>query len=156
MINDAETRMLSNEHNLLRAAKHIFSLGPKTLIIKRGEHGAMMVDNKGVFCVPAFPLEQVHDPTGAGDTFAGGFMGYLSNCASLNDADLRRAMVYGSVLGSFAVERFGLERLRRVKRAEINARATTFRQAHAVQACRQPPKQEAHSPCRASTKCTTR
>lgn len=126
MINDAETRMLSNEHNLLKAAKHIFSLGPKTLIIKRGEHGAMMVDKKGVFCVPAFPLEQVHDPTGAGDTFAGGFMGYISNCASLNDANLRRAMVYGSVLGSFAVERFGLERLRRVKRAEINARARHF------------------------------
>jgi sugar/nucleoside kinase (ribokinase family) len=126
MINDAETRMLSNEHNLLKAAKHIFSLGPKTLIIKRGEHGAMMVDKRGVFCVPAFPLDKVHDPTGAGDTFAGGFMGYISNCASLSDANLRRAMVYGSVMGSFTVERFGLERLRRVKRAEIKARARHF------------------------------
>ena len=80
MVNDAETRMLSNEHNLLRAARHIFSLGPRTLIIKRGEYGAMMVDSKGVFSVPAFPLEEVHDPTGAGDSFGGGFMGYLARC----------------------------------------------------------------------------
>ena len=126
MINDAETRMLSNEHNLLRAARHIFSLGPRTLVIKRGEHGATMVDKNGVFCVPGFPLEEVHDPTGAGDTFAGGFMGYLSNAPKLNDAVLRRAMVYGSVMGSFAVERFGLERLRRVTRSEINKRARHF------------------------------
>jgi sugar/nucleoside kinase (ribokinase family) len=126
MINDAETRMLSNENNLLRAAKHVFSLGPKTLIIKRGEHGAMMVDKKGVFCVPAFPLEKVHDPTGAGDTFGGGFMGYLANSPSLSDANLRRAMVYGSVMGSFAVEKFGLERLRHVTRKEIAARARHF------------------------------
>jgi sugar/nucleoside kinase (ribokinase family) len=81
MINDAETRMLSNEHNLLRAARHIFSLGPRTLIIKRGEYGAMMVDSKGIFMVPGFPLEEVHDPTGAGDCFAGGFMGYIE-CAN--------------------------------------------------------------------------
>jgi sugar/nucleoside kinase (ribokinase family) len=93
MINDAETRMLSNEHNLLRAAKHIFSLGPKTLVIKRGEHGAMMVHNKGIFSVPGFPLEEVHDPTGAGDSFAGGFMGYLSSCKNVNDNVLRCAMV---------------------------------------------------------------
>jgi sugar/nucleoside kinase (ribokinase family) len=126
MINDAETRMLSNEHNLLKAAKHIFSMGPKTLIIKRGEHGAMMVDKKGVFCVPAFPLEKVHDPTGAGDTFGGGFMGYLASAPNLSDANLRRAMVYGSVLGSFTVEKFGLERLRHVTRKEINARARHF------------------------------
>jgi sugar/nucleoside kinase (ribokinase family) len=126
MINDAETRMLSNEHNLLKAAKHIFAMGPKTLIIKRGEHGAMMVDKKGVFCVPAFPLEKVHDPTGAGDTFGGGFMGYLASAPSLSDANLRRAMVYGSVMGSFTVEKFGLDRLRTVTRKEINARARHF------------------------------
>ena len=126
MINDAETRMLSNEHNLLRAARHIFSLGPRTLIIKRGEHGAMMVDSKGVFMVPGFPLEEVHDPTGAGDSFAGGFMGYLSGAKTMSDAVLRRAMVYGSVMGSFTVERFGLERLRKVKRREIDARARHF------------------------------
>ena len=126
MINDSETRELSNEHNLLRAAKHIFKMGPRILIVKRGEYGAMMVDARGVFCVPAFPLEEPHDPTGAGDSFAGGFMGYLAGARSTNDASLRRAMVFGSVLGSFAVEKFGLERLRHLKRSEIHARARHF------------------------------
>ena len=126
MINDSETRELSNEHNLLRAAKHIFKMGPSTLVVKRGEHGAMMVDKRGIFCVPAFPLEEPHDPTGAGDSFAGGFMGYLAGCGNKSDASLRRAMVYGSVLGSFAVEKFGLDRLRHLKRSEIHARARHF------------------------------
>jgi len=126
MINDSETRELSNEHNLLRAAKHIFKMGPTTLVVKRGEHGAMMVDKNGVFCVPAFPLEEPHDPTGAGDSFAGGFMGYLAGVGHRTDAALRRAMVYGSVLGSFAVERFGLDRLGALKRSEIHARARHF------------------------------
>ena len=126
MVNDAEARMLSNEHNLQRAARHIFSLGPRTLIINRGEYGALMVDSKGVFSVPALLLEKVHDPTGAGDSFGGGFMGYLASAGRLNDAVLRRAMVYGSVMGSFAVERFGLERLRKLTRREINARARHF------------------------------
>jgi sugar/nucleoside kinase (ribokinase family) len=126
MINDSETRQLSNEHNLLRAAKHIFKMGPSTLVVKRGEYGAMMVDKRGVFCVPAFPLEEPHDPTGAGDSFAGGFMGYLAGAGNLSDATLRRAMVYGSVLGSFTVERFGLDRLRVLKRSEIHARARHF------------------------------
>jgi sugar/nucleoside kinase (ribokinase family) len=126
MINDSETRQLSNEHNLLRAARHIFRMGPSTLVIKRGEYGAIMVDKNGVFSVPAFPLEEPHDPTGAGDSFAGGFMGYLAGSGGSNDATLRRAMVYGSVLGSFAVEEFGPERLRKLKRSEINARARHF------------------------------
>jgi sugar/nucleoside kinase (ribokinase family) len=126
MINDAETRMLSNEHNLLRAARHIFSIGPRTLVIKRGEYGAMMVHDGGVFSVPGFPLEEVHDPTGAGDSFAGGFMGYLAGIPRMTNAGLRRAMVYGSVMGSFAVERFGLERLRHLTRQEIDARARHF------------------------------
>jgi sugar/nucleoside kinase (ribokinase family) len=126
MINDSETRQLSSEHNLILAARHIFKLGPSTLIVKRGEYGAMMVDKRGVFCVPAFPLEEPHDPTGAGDSFAGGFMGYLAGCGHSNDAALRRAMVYGSVLGSFAVEEFGPERLRKLKRNEIEARARHF------------------------------
>jgi sugar/nucleoside kinase (ribokinase family) len=126
MINDAETRQLSSEHNLLRAARHIFKLGPSTLVVKRGEHGAMLVDKHGVFCVPAFPLEEPHDPTGAGDSFAGGFMGYLASEGSTSDAALRRAMVYGSVLGSFAVERFGLDRLLALKKPEIHARARHF------------------------------
>jgi sugar/nucleoside kinase (ribokinase family) len=126
MINDEETRQLSNEHNLLRAAKHIFKMGPSTLIIKRGEYGALLVDKKGVFCVPAFPLEEPHDPTGAGDSFAGGFMGYLAGAGDKSDASLRRAMVYGSVLGSFTVEKFGLDRLRTLKLGEIHARARHF------------------------------
>ena len=106
MINDAETRQLSSEHNLLRAAKHIFRLGPSTLVIKRGEYGAMMVDKRGVFCVPAFPLEEPHDPTGAGDSFAGGFMGYLAGAGNKSDASLRRAMVCGFPgMGSFTVEK---------------------------------------------------
>ena len=126
MINDSETRQLSNEHNLLRAAKHIFEMGPSTLVVKRGEYGAMMVDKRGVFCVPAFPLEEPHDPTGAGDSFAGGFMGYLAGAKDLSEATLRRAMVYGSVMGSFTVERFGLDRLRVLKRSEIHARARHF------------------------------
>ena len=126
MINDTETRQLSNEHNLLRAARHIFTLGPNVLVIKRGEYGAMMVHSRRAFTVPAFPLEQVHDPTGAGDTFAGGFMGYLASAGRVNEAELRRAMVYGSVMGSFTVEKFGLERLRKLKRSEIHQRARHF------------------------------
>jgi len=126
MINDSETRQLSNEYNLLRAARHIFKMGPSALVVKRGEYGAMMVDKRGVFSIPGFPLEDTHDPTGAGDSFAGGFMGYLAGAGSTNDATLRRAMVYGSVLGSFAVERFGLERLLKLKKPEIHARARHF------------------------------
>jgi len=126
MINDAETRQLSSEHNLLRAAKRIFKMGPTTLVVKRGEYGAMLVDKRGVFCVPAFPLEEPHDPTGAGDSFAGGFMGYLAGTGSKSDAALRRAMVYGSVMGSFTVEKFGLDRLRILRRSEIHARARHF------------------------------
>jgi sugar/nucleoside kinase (ribokinase family) len=126
VINDSETRQLSNEHNLMLAARHIFKLGPKALVIKRGEHGAMLVHQNRAFSVPAFPLEQVHDPTGAGDTFAGGFMGYLASVGGTSDAALRRAMVYGSVMGSFTVEKFGLDRLRALKRSEIRARARHF------------------------------
>ena len=126
MINDSETRQLSNERNLLRAARHILGMGPSTLVVKRGEYGAMLVDKSGVFCIPAFPLEEPHDPTGAGDSFAGGFMGYLAGVNSKSEAALRRAMVYGSVLGSFAVERFGLERLLFLKKTEIHARARHF------------------------------
>jgi sugar/nucleoside kinase (ribokinase family) len=128
MINDDETRQLTGEHNLMRAAKHVFKMGPRTLVIKRGEHGALMVHNNFLFSVPAFPLEEVHDPTGAGDSFAGGFMGYLAKEGRINDQILRRAMVYGSVLGSFAVERFGVERLTTLTRREITARARRFLQ----------------------------
>ena len=126
MINDWETRQLASEHNLLRAAARIFRMGPRTIVIKRGEYGAMMIDRRGIFLVPAFPLEDVRDPTGAGDSFAGGFLGYLASVGRTGEADLRRAMVYGSVMGSFAVERFGLERLLHLTRREIHARARHF------------------------------
>ncbi|MGC1685535.1 MAG: PfkB family carbohydrate kinase [Candidatus Acidiferrales bacterium] len=126
MINDDETRQITGEHNLLRAAKHIFKMGPKTLVIKRGEHGALMVHNRFLFSVPAFPLEEVRDPTGAGDSFAGGFMGYLASAGSVTDQSLKRAMVYGSVVGSFTVEGFGVDRLKTLTRREINARAKLF------------------------------
>jgi len=126
MINDDETRQLTGEHNLLRAAKRVFAMGPQTLIIKRGEHGAMLVHDKFMFSIPAFPLEEVRDPTGAGDSFAGGFMGYLASIRRINEQTLRTAMVYGSVLGSFAVERFGVERLCGLRRREITARAKLF------------------------------
>ena len=126
VINDSETRQLSSEHNLLLAARHIFRLGPKALVIKRGEYGAMLVHQNRTFSVPAFPLEEVRDPTGAGDSFAGGFMGYLATARKLDDTTLRRAMVYGSVMGSFAVEKFGLDRLRALKKPEITSRARHF------------------------------
>ena len=126
MINDDETRQLTGEHNLLRAAKAVFKMGPRTLVIKRGEHGALMIHEKFIFSVPAFPLEEVKDPTGAGDSFAGGFMGYLASIGNINERTLRSAMVYGSVVGSFTVESFGVARLANVKRSEIIARARRF------------------------------
>jgi sugar/nucleoside kinase (ribokinase family) len=126
LINDTETRQLSGEHNLLRGAKQIFKMGPKTLIIKRGEFGAMMVHGNSVFIVPGIPLAEVQDPTGAGDSFAGGFMGSLARAGRVTPAALRRAMVYGTVMGSFTVERFGLERLRALNRRQIESRARFF------------------------------
>jgi sugar/nucleoside kinase (ribokinase family) len=126
VINDDETRQLTGEHNLTRAAKDIFKMGPKILVIKRGEHGALLVHCDFLFAVPAFPLEEVHDPTGAGDSFAGGFMGSLASVGRVNERSLRRAMVYGSVMGSFACERFGVERLTNLKLSEIKARARHF------------------------------
>ena len=133
MINDDETRQLTGEHNLLRAAKHIFKLGPKTLVIKRGEHGALMVHDRFIFSVPAYPLEEVHDPTGAGDSFAGGFMGYLAGAGKVTEATLRAAMVYGSVMGSFTVEKFGVDRLQTARRGEIHSRAKKFARMTAFQ-----------------------
>ena len=126
VINDDETRQLTREHNLTRAAKDIFKMGPKILVIKRGEHGALLVHRDFLFAVPAFPLEEVHDPTGAGDSFAGGFMGSLARDGRVNEKSLRRAIVYGSVMGSFTCERFGVERLTTLKLSEIKARARHF------------------------------
>src|ERR1700747_435378 len=126
VINDDETRQLTGEHNLTLAAKDIFKMGPKILVIKRGEHGALMIHEKFLFAVPAYPLESVYDPTGAGGSFAGGFIGYLAGVGKITEHTLRNAMVYGSVLGSFAVEKFGVERLTKLTRREITTRAQLF------------------------------
>jgi sugar/nucleoside kinase (ribokinase family) len=126
VINDDEARQLAGQHNLTRAAKRIFRMGPEILVIKRGEHGSLMLSDRFMFAAPAFPLEDVCDPTGAGDCFAGGFMGYLAQSGRRNAAALRIAMIYGSVMGSFAVERFGLERIQALRRPEIIRRARKF------------------------------
>lgn len=123
LINDEEACQLAGEHNLLRAAKRIFSMGPKAVIIKRGEYGAMLFHRDAIMAVPAYPLEKVYDPTGAGDSFAGGFMGDLARQKKGDHASLRRAMIYGSVLGSFAVEQLGVARLRTLTRRDVEARA---------------------------------
>jgi sugar/nucleoside kinase (ribokinase family) len=133
LINDSEARMLSGHWNLKKAAQEILDLGPHTLIIKRGEHGAMLFRRDSFFVVPGYLLEDVFDPTGAGDCFAGGFMGYLAQqgfdlaAGHITRGDLSRAVIYGSVLGSFCCERFGVERFRTLTRAEIDARFEEFR-----------------------------
>jgi sugar/nucleoside kinase (ribokinase family) len=127
IINDAEVRQLAGEPNLIKAAKKILSWGPSALIAKRGEYGAALFTNEGYFAVPAYPLESVFDPTGAGDTFAGGFMGYLSSQPTFDEAAMRRAMIFGSVMASFNVEEFGTDRVRRLTADEINARFREFK-----------------------------
>jgi sugar/nucleoside kinase (ribokinase family) len=132
LINDSEARQLSGEHNLRKAARKIIEMGPKTLVIKRGEYGAILFRPDGYFVAPGFLLEDVFDPTGAGDSFAGGFMGYLAEqgVQELDEAShqhLRRAMIYGSVMGSFCCEKFGVERLRTLSRKEIDARYQEFK-----------------------------
>ena len=128
IINDAEVRQLTNIPNLIKAARTVLTWGPKALIVKRGEYGAALFTPDSYFAIPAYPLESVFDPTGAGDTFAGGFMGYLSSQETLDDAAMRRAMIFGSVMASFNVEEFGTERVRRLTQPEINARFRTFKQ----------------------------
>jgi sugar/nucleoside kinase (ribokinase family) len=127
-LNDGEARQLSEKVNLVQAAKWIMDLGPKHVIIKKGEHGALMFGRDSVFFAPAFPLEAVFDPTGAGDSFAGGFIGYLTSCNNLDDASMRRAVMYGSALGSFAVEKFSIERLMNLTRSEVDARVRQLRE----------------------------
>jgi len=122
LINEGEARMLSKQHNIKKAAEAIKKLGPRVVVIKRGEHGATLFGPESIFTVPAYPLDAVYDPTGAGDTFAGGFMGHLARSGDLSDANLRRGAVYGSVMGSFAVEEFGLGRLLRLTPGEIESR----------------------------------
>lgn len=126
LVNDTEARELSGDFNLLRAARWIHAQGPRMVIVKKGEHGAILYCDDFIFFAPGYPLEEVFDPTGAGDAFAGGFMGYIARLGSFEPADLRRAMVYGSTLGSFAVERFGIDRLRDLTFDEIQNRVATF------------------------------
>ena len=127
IINDAEARQLTNIPNLIKAAREILSWGTKALIIKRGEYGAAMFTSESYFAIPAYPLESVFDPTGAGDTFAGGFMGYLASQEKLDESAMRRAMIFGSVMASFNVEEFGTERVRRLTHDEINDRFREFK-----------------------------
>jgi sugar/nucleoside kinase (ribokinase family) len=127
LINDAEARQLSGEWNIVKAARAIRALGPRILVIKKGEHGVLMFSEEGSFAAPAYPLEEVFDPTGAGDTFAGGFLGYLAGSPTLDEAALRRAVVMGSTLASFCVEAFSLDRLLTLTRHEIDARYHLFK-----------------------------
>lgn len=126
LVNDAEARDLSGEWNLVKAARAIRALGPRTIVIKKGEHGVLMFDGEEAFAAPAFPLETVFDPTGAGDTFAGGFLGYLAGSPSADGPALRRAIVMGSTLASFCVEAFSLDRLLTLTRPEIDERYRRF------------------------------
>jgi sugar/nucleoside kinase (ribokinase family) len=127
IINDAEARMLSKEPNLIKAARTILSWGPRALVVKRGEYGAAMFTKDSYFAIPAYPLESVFDPTGAGDTFAGGFMGYLASQQEIDEDTLRRAIIFGSVMASFNVEEFGTDRVRRLTHDEINLRFGDFK-----------------------------
>ncbi|HET7705680.1 MAG TPA: PfkB family carbohydrate kinase [Thermoanaerobaculia bacterium] len=127
VINEAEVRQFMNESNLVKAARAILALGPKTLVIKRGEYGVLMITGDSAFAVPAYPLENVFDPTGAGDTFAGGFLGYLTSRREVTDKEFRRAIIFGSVLASFTVEKFSLDRLREISIADIQERYQAFR-----------------------------
>ena len=126
IINDEEARQLSGEYALVKAAKKIMAMGPRFLIIKKGEHGALLFDSESVYFCPALPLEEVFDPTGAGDTFAGGFIGYLASTDDISFDNMKRAVIYGSAMASFCVEKFGTERLVNLSKSEINSRVQQF------------------------------
>ncbi|MCB0595925.1 MAG: bifunctional hydroxymethylpyrimidine kinase/phosphomethylpyrimidine kinase [Phaeodactylibacter sp.] len=126
VINDEEARQLSGEHSLVKAADVIHRLGPKYLVIKKGEHGALLFEGGNIFFAPALPLAEVFDPTGAGDTFAGGFIGYLAKTEDLSFENLKRAVIYGSAMASFCVEKFGIERLKGLSNKEIRERIAAF------------------------------
>ncbi len=127
LVNDSEVRELSGDWHIHRAARWVLDHGPRFVVIKKGEHGAVLVGDGKVFFVPAFPLEDVFDPTGAGDAFAGGFMAHLARHGELTDARLRLAMVYGSAMGSFAVERFSVKRFDEISAADVRARVRAYR-----------------------------
>ncbi|MBI4489964.1 MAG: sugar kinase [Deltaproteobacteria bacterium] len=126
VINDSEARLLSGEHNIVRAARSILKMGPRVVLIKRGEYGVLQFSDSSIFATPAYPLEEVFDPTGAGDSFAGGFLGHLASSGDPSQGGLRRAIVYGSVVASFAVEDFGLKRLTTLGLGEIEERYQRF------------------------------
>jgi sugar/nucleoside kinase (ribokinase family) len=126
VINDSEARLLSGEHNIVRAARSILKMGPRVVLIKRGEYGVLQFSDSSIFATPAYPLEEVFDPTGAGDSFAGGFLGHLARSGDPSQGGLRRAIVYGSVVASFAVEDFGLKRLTTLGLGEIEERYQRF------------------------------
>ncbi|HQS51291.1 MAG TPA: PfkB family carbohydrate kinase, partial [Daejeonella sp.] len=125
-INDAEARQLSGEYSLVKAANKILAMGPKYLIIKKGEHGALLFHEDLIFSAPALPLADVFDPTGAGDTFAGGFIGYLAQVGTINFNNMKNAIIFGSALASFCVEKFGTERIKNLSQEEIQARVQQF------------------------------
>jgi sugar/nucleoside kinase (ribokinase family) len=125
-INDAEARELSGEYSLVKAAKNILERGPKYLIIKKGEHGALLFHENNVFFAPALPLEEVFDPTGAGDAFAGGVVGYLAQTNDISYDNMKRAIIYGSTMASFCVEKFGTERLINITQEDIEERVQDF------------------------------
>ncbi len=127
IVNEAEVRQYTGEANLVKGARQILALGPHTIVIKRGEYGVLMVRGDAIFAAPAYPLESVFDPTGAGDTFAGGFLGYLASRREFHDRELRRAIVFGSVLASFTVEKFSLDRLREISLRDVQERYQDFR-----------------------------
>ena len=127
IINEAEVRQFTKEANLVKACRQILALGPKTLVVKRGEYGVLMITGDAIFAAPAYPLENVFDPTGAGDTFAGGFLGYLASRSEVHDRELRRAIIFGSVLASFTVEKFSLDRLREITLRDIHERYQDFK-----------------------------
>ncbi len=127
-INDEEARQLSGEYSLVKAAHKIHKMGPRYLVIKKGEHGALLFEDDNVFFAPALPLAEIVDPTGAGDTFAGGFMGYLTRTGDLSFDNMKRAVIYGSALASFCVEKFGIDRLKELSNKEINERVAQFAQ----------------------------
>lgn len=125
-INDAEARQLSGEYSLVKAAQVILNMGPKYLVVKKGEHGALLFNKESVFFAPALPLEEVFDPTGAGDSFAGGFIGYLASTRDISFENMKRAIIFGSAMASFCVEKFGTERLQNLSQQEIEERVQEF------------------------------
>ena len=127
VINEGEARQLTDQANLVRATRKLLARGPRWVVVKRGEYGSLMATGDDIFAAPAYPLEEVFDPTGAGDSFAGGLMGWLASCGEIDDDQIRQAIVYGSIMASYTVEKFGLDRLREITREDLDSRLAMFR-----------------------------